>query len=378
MSETYLYRQAIPEQAQTDTSSQQRRQLSKLATIDSGSTVTDLGGDPNEITLRGQYRGRYADLMAEELDELFGPANSFDVVPYYSSTGRLRAAGYYALSSMDVGRADPRRASVQTFDGRLTREGTRQSHRRSLHVQPQRVHRTDYGNETRALVSIPSAASKRTWYKRETQERAPVSATETIACEGDQANVDLVDAQTVDLSPPYELVYDVSYEAGGQCDVVLWDDHGRSKIDDTGVPSWQWVFATSHEFCGVPIIDTGNIRIHLDETTGITVDQYTDTTWTTLDLPPTDWHLHDVDITTISPIRIEAHLTFTHNDNSDDSYTLRMLARRGRATTQFTVPSSVSTPTPSGLRDSLAPIADPSVRRPTSQLGLIARKEVRR
>ncbi|QRY26355.1 hypothetical protein [Halobacterium sp. BOL4-2] len=313
-------------------------------------------------------------MTATELKELMA-ANGFDHLPYYQpGTDDASGDGYIAIEEGSVEAASVHDTRVQVVSGKFTRSGTRQSHRRSLHVQPQRVHRNDYGNATGALVSIPSAASKRTWYKRETQERAPVSATETIACEG--GDVDLVDAATVDLPAPYELVYDIPYDEEPKHNIILWDDRSVESRHD-GDLAWARAYRTSHEFCGVPIIDTGNIRIHLDETTGITVDQYTDTTWTTLDLPPTDWHLHDVDITTISPIRIEAHLTFTHT-NSDDSYTLRMLARRGRATTQFTVPSSVSTPTPSGLRDSLAPIADPSVRRPTSHLGLIARKEVRR
>jgi len=377
MSDTYLYRQAIPEQAQTRTGSQQRRQLSKLASLDSGSSVEDLGGDPGEYTLVGQYRGKYAELMAEELEELFGPDNSFEAVAYYAQDGRLRETGYYALSNMDVGRNDPRRDSVQDFDGRLTREGTRQSHRRSLEVSPQPVHRNDFGNETTALVAIPSVAEKRTWFSRETQAREPVSVVETVACEGSQADVDLVDARGIDLAKP-ELVYDVSYEAGGQCDVVLWDDHNRAKVDSEGVNSWQWVFATSHEYSGTPVIDTGRLRLRLDETSGLTAETYNPTqdTWTSVGLPDSDWQLRDVDITHVSPIRIETQLEFSHP--SEGVFALNALGRRGRSTIQFIVPASIEAATPSGLRDYLDGIAGESVRRPTASLGLIAREEVRR
>ncbi|MCD2204405.1 hypothetical protein [Halobacterium sp. KA-6] len=377
MSDTYLYRQAIPEQAQTRTSSQQRRQLSKLAGLQSGSSVEDLGGDPGEYTLVGQYRGKYAELMAEELEELFGPDNDFDTVPYYSQDGQLRETGYYALSNMDVGRSDPRRDSVQDFDGRLTREGTRQSHRRSLRVDPQQVHRNDYGNETSALVAIPTAAGKRTWYKRETQAREPVSVIETVQCEGSQADVDLVDARAVDFSAPYELVYDVSYDAGGQCDVILWDDHDREKIDSEGVNSWQWVFATSHEYSGVPVVDTGRLRLHLNETQGLTAETYDPTTdsWTSAGLPTSDWSLRDVDITTVSPLRVEAQLEFSHP--SEGVFALNLVAWRGRDRVQLLVPDSVEAATPQGLQDYLDSIAAPEVVRSHGSLGLIAREEVR-
>ena len=380
MSDTYLYRQAVPEQAQTRTVSQVRRELSKLAGIEGTSSVEDLGVSPGDYVLVGEYRGKYAEVMARELEELFSADDAYATVPYFAQDGGLPEAGYYSLSNVDVGRSDPRHESVQEFDGVLTKEGTRESHRRSISVNPQQVHRNDFGNSTEALVAIPTSAENQFWYDRESKTRDAVTVASTVSGEGSQGDVDLVDAHGVsELTAPFELVYDVDYDTDGQVDVILWDDHDRAKLDSDGVNSWQWVFSTSHEYSGVPVVDTGRLRLSLDTTNGVQAEEYDASTesWTSVSLPASDWVLHAWDVVEIAPNRIQVQVEFA-NASSNERRALNLVARRGRRRVQWLVPESVSEPTPQGLVDKLGPVADESVLRPQSTLGLISREEVRR
>lgn len=386
MSDTYLYRQAIPEQAQTRNTNQVRRELSKLAGLEGTATVEGLGVDPGDYILEGEYRGKYAALMVQELEELFS-AGKYDTVPYYAQDGSLREAGYYALANVDTSPSDPRRDSVQEFDGGLTKEGTRQSHRRRLTVNPLEIpgsgQRNDFGNAEECLVAIPSDADKRTWFETESKAREPVAVAETVQVEGvdGSLDVDLVDAYAVGLPAKFELVYDVDYDLDGQADVVLWDDHDRAKIDDAGVNSWQWVFDTDHEYRGVPVVDTGRLRLYLDTLGGLAAETWdaSTTSWTSVSLPMSDWTLHDVDVTTISPVKVEAQVVFRDPTQSPaGEFALNLIARRGRGVAHWLVPASVSDPTPPGLVDKLDPIADEAIVRGQESLGLIDRSEVRR
>ncbi len=380
MSDTYLYRQAIPEQAQTRTVSQVRRELSKLAGIEGASQVEDLGVSPGDYVIEGQYRGKYAPLMARELEELFSADDAYATVPYFAKDGSLPGAGYYSLSNVDVGRSDPRHESVQEFDGVLTKEGTRESHRRSITVNSQQVHRNDFGNSTEALVAIPAAAENRFWYDRESRTREEVSVASTASGEGSKGDVDLVDAHGVsELTAPFELVYDVDYDTDGQVDVILWDDYGREKLDAEGVNSWQWVFSTSHGYSGTPVIDTGRLRVYLDTTGGLQAEEYDSSSesWTGVSLPASDWTLHDCDVVEVAPNRVHVQVEF-ENASTNEVRALNLIARRGRRLVHWLVPNSIEDPTPDGLVDRLQPVADESVLRPQSSLGLIAREELRR
>lgn len=395
MSDQYLYRLGVPEQSQTRTQSQLQRQLSRLAGLDGASTVEDLGVDPGDRVLEGQYRGRYAGIMAQEMEELFGA--DYGPVPFYAPDGSP-VDGYFELSNINVGRFDPRSGGVHEFDGVLTKEGTRESHRRALRCRPQEVHRNDYGNTKEALVAVPSSASRRVWYQRETQQREPVTVASSVDVEGADGamSVDLVDAYAVGLSAPFELVYDVDYETSGAVDVVLWDDHDRAKYDEDGVNSWQWVFSPSHEYAGVPVVDTGRLRLRLDTSGGLTAMEYRTEgygakgygtlaygdavgDWTSMSLPSSDWELWDVDITTITPVKIQAQVVFRDPTQSPPGeYALDLVARRGRDRVHWLVPSSVDDVTPTGLQSLLDPIADPAVVRGQESLGLIDRGETRR
>jgi hypothetical protein len=374
-----LYNITIPADSQTDAGLQGLgHQIESLAGEQTDAPIIEtLGVQSGDQSITASFANQRAQVTAAELEELLS-ASGFDTLPYYtpSDPGR-QGDGWISVEDGSVERASVHEDRVQSISGTFTRSGGRGNYRRSLEVSPQPVPRNDYGNETSALVAIPSAAEKRTWYNRETSAREPVAVVETVTCEGGH-DVDLIDAQGVDLSKP-ELVYDAGYSEH-RVDVVLWDTRGFSARNDPEDGELQWArcYTTRHEYSGAPVIDTGRLRLRLDEQAGISAETYNPTqdTWNPVGLPDSDWSLRDTDITRVSPVRITAQLEFQHP--SEGAFALNALARRGRETVQFVVPESITAATPAGLRELLDGIAGESVRRPQASLGLISREEVRR
>lgn len=381
MPDKNLYNIRIPSDSQVDAGLDGLGQeIESLSGLDADVPVVELlGVQSGDQSIQASYANQRAQVTAAELEELMS-ANGFDKLPYYtpSEPGR-QGDGYIAIGDGSVETASVHEDRVQVVSGTFTRSGGRASDRRRLRCRPQEVHRNDYGNVKEALVAIPGSARKRTWYQRATQAREPVMVAESVDVEGGQ--VDLVDAYTVGLSAPFDLVYDQEYAAGHRVDIVLWDTRGyedRNGLSD-GDLAWQRCYKTSHEYSGAPVVDTGRLRLWLDDVDGLTAESWdaASSAWTQLSLPSSDWQLRDRTITTISPVKIQAQVEF-ENTATGELFALDMVARRGREVVHWLVPSSVDDVTPTGLQSLLDPIADPAVVRGQESLGLIDRGEIRR
>lgn len=370
-----LYTLAIPANAQTLTRSEIRRNLAKHGLLDeSTAAVESLSLEPGQQVFRGQFRGKYARLMAKEVEELFDAAN-ITSIPFYDPDQDAPEDGYYSLENIDIEPADPNLTEIQDFDGVLTKEGTRESKRRAVRTndyQPE----NDFGNEQSAYVGVPTAAASDVqWYNPETEQTEPVSVVETRTAE--HGSVDVVDAQASSFSDP-SLVFDLDYRDEGKVDTVLWDDHDREKLDADGINAWQWVFSTAHEFSGSPVVDNGLVRVRFDG--GIGVEEWDDasSTWTDVALGTSDWSLSGWDVTRISPTRTAVQCRFVNAEHSKSPYHLDMSVKRGYQWPQWTVPDGGTPPTPSGLQDLLSPVANGQDYSPQMVQGLVSRTEVRR
>jgi hypothetical protein len=311
--------------------------------------------------------------MAEEFEELFSGGGT-DSVPFVTVGKQSGDNGYYTLSNVDLEPLDPRGKGFYKFDGVLTKEGTRESKRRRVTTNPYQLE-NDFGNQQTAYVGVPAAATDVVWYDAETEATEPVSVVETRTAE--HGSVDVVDAQASSFSEP-ALVFDLPYQQEGKVDVVVWDDHGRAKLDSEGINAWQWVFASGHEFAGNPVVDNGLVRVHLD-TNGLVVEEWDASTdsWTAVSLGASDWTLEGWDITEISPTRTDVQCRFENASSSKSPYYLDMSLKRGWEWPQWTVSEGETPPTPSGLVDLLDPVANESDYSPQAEQGLVARGEVR-
>lgn len=369
-----LYRLDIPDQALTRSNASTSRQVATQGVLGGGQGVVDpISTDPGQIVLDGQLRGKYAGLMATEIEEVFSA--DLDSVAYYAVDGAASTDGYYALENIGKGPLDPRADSIQEFDGRLRFIGSRSSHYRELDFEPTK---TDYpgANEQTCEVGVPAAATWTSWMNAVTGETSPATAAATRTAE--YGDVDVFDASPG--STPFDnsvLVYDQPYSAEGMVDVGVWDNHGRAKFDSEGICSWQRVFLTAHDPDGSLVLDNGLLRVTLDTQGGLGAEEHDPSqgAWTTLSLPSSDWTLQDVDVRDIRPARVATKLVFA-NTASGDTYPLRGLLHRGRTRLQFDRTEASTTGVPVGLEDYLAPLAGGSLYDAGASLGLRDRGEV--
>jgi len=349
-----LYRIPIAGAALTRSTTNQSRQVATTGTLDDGpGVVTPISTDPKEIVFDGQLRGKYAGLMATEIEELF--SSDIDTVPYHAINGTASTDGYYALENIGAGPLDPRSDSIQEFDGILRFSGTRSSHYRELELEPTKC---DYpgANEQACPIGVPASASGVRWMHPESGETAAADPTTTVTSEFGDVDVYDADPGRVPFSGA-SLVYDLPYAEAGSRDVKVWDDHGRAKFDADGVCSWQRVFISAHDPRGTLVLDNGLLRVYLDTANGLTVEEWdsSSSAWTTVSLSSTGWTLQVADLRSLSPVRTQARLVF--GDGSGTTYSLDAILHRGRSRLQFDRPPSAETGVPAGLEDSLSPLA---------------------
>lgn len=386
MTRKKLYNIDIPSDSQTNATLQGLgHEIESLSGLDTDvPAVETLGTQSGDQSIDASFANQRARVTAAELEELLS-ANGFDKLPYYTpeSPGR-QGDGYIAVEGGSVETASVHEDRVQVVSATFTRSGGRGDSRRTLSVNPAEIpdadERNDFGNVDECLVAIPTTAGKRTWFNTETKAREPVVVESSVEAEGGQ--LDLVDAYAVGLPGKMELVHDAGYDEH-RVGVILWDDREYDDRDglDGGDLAWQRCYKTSHEFSGSPVVDTGRLRLSLDTTGGLTAETFDSSTasWTATSLGASDWTLHDVDVTTISPVKVEAQVVFRDPSQSPPGeFALNLIARRGREVAHWLVPASVSEPTPQGLRDRLDPVADEAIVRGQESLGLIDRSEVRR
>ncbi|MFC7044305.1 hypothetical protein ACFQH6_20690 [Halobacteriaceae archaeon GCM10025711] len=379
-----LYRTTIPAASLTDGRQSLRRRLAKLGVIDGGTSLENIAGQPGELLLEGQYRGKYADMLAAELQELLN-ASGIEYVPLYSVGGSSPDDGYYATQSIDSSRQDPRAPNLTQFSGTLAKKGTRAKHWRATKTAPyQPENGTDFGNDTTGYIGVPTAASKVRWYDPSDRTLATPSVVTTRTAEG--GDIDIYDAQSAPFDDPV-LIYDRPYSSEGDVDVGVWDTYGRLETDSDGDFAWQEAFDPDHDYIGLPNIENGLIRIQFDEpNSSLAAWTWDDAggSWSSVSLgaesDSTDWTVYDVNIREISPATVRVQVEFYETTGNDSGgvryYTLDLVLPRGYTEPQWFVPQNETPPTPTGLQDKLTPIADTSVYDVDAADQLVAREEV--
>lgn len=373
MTDTYIHNIRVAADAQRQSSRGQSANIATDGVLDDDlASVEALSLDPDERRLEATIRGTYAEKVAGELEAVF-TGSGFSTLAVYSPTGDSSGLeGYFVFESGSLERASMHDDRVQSVEATLRREGTRASHYRRVRVNPTPVV-NDFGSDSTAYIGIPGSASLVTWFDRASKAREAVSVVETRTGEG--GDVYIVDATDVSLTAPYELVYNVPYAGEHPVGVVAWDTRGHaSKHDADGVLQWAKTYRTTHEYSGVPVVDTGLLRLYLDTSNGLAAEEYTSGSWSAVSLPASDWQLSAVDVTAVQPMRVEAQLTFENTSTSEVASVL-MVARRGATTGQFL--RVADSATPAGLATHLDPVASGSDVVPEADRGLIARSELR-
>lgn len=397
-----LYLQPLPSGAQLQDVDNLQANLSQQGLLSGDAAVEQLSQQPGDHVLQGQYRCKspgFGEMMGRELREL-GASDGFGAIPFYRTDSEAADDGYYVVERADeVGPVEPQEPAIQQFRLNLSADGTHETRWTGVETTPSQVDH-EYGNDTTPRIAIPDTATKRRWYDSVTGTVEPVGTPLSVEPteHGDVAIYDVDAGETAvgtdggDRGPT--LLYELSYSDAGVVDPVVWDGAGLGygesygedyggiapKLDDDGDRQWQHVFSTSHEF-GVPVLDSGRLRVYVRESVGDLVAETWDDangTWNGvgLDWSTTDWQLFDADIEHASPATIRTQLTFTHP--TDGLYALNAALHRGWNRLQFSVPANESAPIPTGLEDTVAPIASDQLVDPQPVRTLVRRSEVRR
>ncbi|MFC4549375.1 MULTISPECIES: hypothetical protein [Halorussus] len=379
MTDLLLYALALPRAGQTQTEQQQRQNLSKHGLLDNDSGVVQhVSSEPGTRALSGVYRGKYAEKMASELEELATAAGDSSL-PLAGRGTSTPMDGYYSVEEADVRPADPKAQNLYRYRLSLAKDGTRASRRRAISTTVVQVE-NDLGNDQTALVGVPTAAEDVRWSDSESKQTEAVAVVETRSAE--LGDVDVVDAKASSFTNP-TLVYDVDYTAEADVDVRVWDTQGHgSKLDGDGYLQWKKVFSTSHDFSGNPVCDNGLVRLTFDTAANsLAVEEWdsSTSTWSAVALGTSNWELAGLDVTEIGLASIEAQVRFEDPSQSPTAeYYLNMSLKRGWEWPLWTVPENETPPTPSGLQDLLAPVASGSDYDPQEVQTLVDRSEVRK
>lgn len=372
-----LYVLAIPGDALTGADNTRQRNTAQHGFVNqSGQSVESISQQPGTRRLRGAFRGAFAEDMAQELTELADTA-SFGHVPYFDEAGQTPDEGYYTMERSVVNPADPRMEYVHPFDVSLSKAGTRNTSWRTVELSVSNPS-TPFGVTDRAYVGVPGAATKVRWMNTESGATQSAVAVDTVSAE--YGSVDRFDA----YSAPYEpetraLVYDLDYAEEGKVDVSIWDTRGLAKHDANNVRQWMHVFDPSHVFEGEAVIDTGRLRLTMDDTAQTMSATQWDagtSTWTSVTLGTSDYELYDLDITYNDGSRVDAQLLF-EDSVGGGTYGLDASFLRGYDAVMFTTPENQSGAIPAGLDTLLAPIADTATHVADPTKTLTDRSEVR-
>jgi len=369
-----LYRTDIPDGALTDPNGGQRQRLAELGLLGGAGAVESIASDPGEQALIGVAAGEYAALAASEIEELF--ASGVDAVPYARTDGTdPQQDGYYALRDVTLRRSTPLDDRLQRYDGTLIKKGTRASHWRAVETSVGQVDHP-FGNDDRALVGVPSTASKVRWYDAETSATSEPSIVATRSA--DLGDVDLVDAR----SAPYDyptLIYDLDYDDDGDIDALVADTRGRSEETSAGGQyQYQRVYLPGHEYRQSEIvIENGLVRLVIDtDAQTLSAERWDDgaSTWTSQSLGTSDWSLYDASVREIGMAQVRARIEFADTTQSPTAYcTLDCYLARGLEDPLW---DETGTPTPSGLVDLLDPVASELIYQSGATKTLVDRSEV--
>ena len=376
MPDLYLYVLPVPRSGQDRSTTAGQRSIAAQSLLGGGGAVETIAAEPGEATLEWQYRGTYAGKLAAEVREL-ATAGGIEHVPLAGRDESTPRDGYYALTSDDVERLDPRVDDYHQVRLRLRNKGSRASHWRATETALRQADH-GFGNDLGARVAIPDAATKRRWYDPETGALAPATTQTTRSAE--LGAVALLDPEEPEWSDP-TVVYELPYAREGETDVRVWDTRGESaRLDGDGLVQWQKVFDADHDIDSPLVVSNGLYRVTLDEAAGsITAETYDAAAdaWATVGLSnSSDWALVDIDITQLALADVRAQLTFAHP--TDGRYALDVSCQRGRETLLVERPTRADSAIPSGLVDWLAPIAADWLIDVQPSKTLVPRREVRR
>jgi len=369
-----LYTTRVSDDAIQSQEPSAQARLEALAGLNALGAVETTGQQPADLRLDGQYRGEYAEMLRTELRELASSPTK-DALAWYDTDANTTDpdAGYYTTKSTSGGRLRPQATAITTFDVSLTRAATRGSHRRAVRIDPkERPH--PFGNDTTELVGIPATAGKVQWLSRERTATAAATPTDTVTAEfGGVDRYDVTTSPAAVGDRPY-LVYDLPLAESGAVDVHVYDTYGRAEIDADGDFAWQEVHRSDHVPRGVLVVETGRLRLRLNEATGLTAERYSAGSWSTVSLGTSDWQLFDVALRRPGAAQVRARLTF-EDTASGELFELAAVLSRGRDDALLYSPSGVQVP--SGLVTRLTPIAATTVLDLQPERTLIERSELR-
>ncbi len=338
--------------------------------LESNGSAEAVASEPETTSFEIVFDDQFADRRAEELQQL---ATSKPLSPIVVSGVTPALDGYWVFETADREIEFDTPNDRQSIQIDATLAGTRSSHYRAVYT---RLSQPDpgniFGNDTTALVGVPSESTRVTWYDRSFADREPLSIVDTVStADGD---VDLYDARDVqdELGDDPVLVYRPP-EVEGQTDVGVWDTYGS---DDES--EWARVYNVDH----VPrvdddlVIENGLVRLWLaDGPAALAADEWDSSSeeWSEISLVDTDWELVDTDLTRIGAVAVEAQCIFS---DGDEDFALDLRLERGRQAPQWLIPTN--DPIPSRLEELLEPIADEAVYVTKASLGLVSRKKLRR
>jgi len=354
-----------------------KQQLAKLGTLGGGlPAVSQVSTGARDGTLSGVYNGKFANLFANEIEEL--ASGSISSVPLFDTAAAAQFRGYYNIESAKTNPTDPRVGEYQQeYDLEIAKKGTRQSHWRSVRTNPQTdTNPFDAGAAPELGLSI--RARKVRWFDDVGGGLEDATVQRTVEGEHDQLNI--YDPSEPSFSKPV-LIYDIPYTEEYPTDCVVWDTNDRSKVyrepgdsptvgsatvgsatvggDDVRVASqWQRVYVTDHEWRGDMVLETDRLRLVIDQPEDI-LRAYrwdpADGQYNLLQLGSSDWRLFDVDVTSIGLVRLKAQFEF-EDQSTGDRVNLNGTLIRGLDNVVWTVPANEGV-TPQGLQDRLDPIA---------------------
>jgi hypothetical protein len=392
---TRIYTIPLPEATTPTDQDALGTQLSEQGVLGSDAIVDALSSEAADLTLIGQYAlGPYhSEVVATELEELADSA--IGAVSLYGGAGSR--SGYYQIRSADVEPVHAAGRDIWEWELTLTASGTRKSQLQALETapsQPSPGH--EFGNETSALVGVPSAARQVRAVDSTSEPTERIRPTPVDTVSGALGGVDRFDATALSIDEPV-LLYDVPPDAQAAVDVHVYDTRGRDakflESDSGRVRMWQSVFARDHEFTGSVVCSNGLLRLTIDEpttadaTAALEAEQWDAgaDSWSAVSLPEydadlaTDWQPVDCDIFQIGQARVAAQIEFeaVAGDRADDVYAVDVELERGREALEVWIPESVTEPIPDDLKTMLQPIAATSAVNSGVEQGLVAREEVR-
>ena len=395
MNRKFLHALAVPEQVlERPRGDQSERVASEGALTDDAPAVQAVSPNPGERTFAGVVGGVGARLTAAEVEELFG-ASGVEVVQLFGDEPDPQVDGYYATEDVTLDRPAAARPDLAKFDGRLTRRGSRRSHRRAVLTAPADVD-NPFGSASTEGVGIPARAADIQWFdRRGTGNTESASVVRTVT--GQHAAIDIYDVSDSSYTDP-ALVYDVAYADEWPVDVRVWDDRGDPRRVDAGgettgdtvgsatvgggsvgsdpdrYAAWQRVYRTDHQTVGTLHIENDRLQVALDEDRGRVIARRWDESdgqYERVQLDVTsDWRLERADVRYIGLEGVEARLRF-----GDGTATHRFDAALKRGYDDLLLVNAPNAGTaPSGLTTRLDAIAHDSDRDPAGTADIVARE----